>query len=42
MENSVNNILGGIIAISNMVSNSQVNNRPKRKLEDIKLYLNKI
>ena len=31
MENRVNNILGGIIAISNMVSNSQVNNRPKRK-----------
>ena len=32
MENRVNNILGGIIAISNMVSNSQVNNRPKRRL----------
>ena len=32
MENRVNNILGGIIAISNMVSNSQVNNRPKRRI----------
>lgn len=32
MENRVNNILGGIIAISNMVYNSQVNNRPKRRI----------
>ena len=32
MENRFNNILGGIIAISNMVSNSQVNNRPKRRI----------
>lgn len=32
MENRVNNILVGIIAISNMVSNSQVNNRPKRRI----------
>ena len=32
MENSVNNILGGLIAISNMVSNSKVNNRPKRRI----------
>lgn len=32
MENRVNNILGGIIAIRNMVSNSQVNNRPKRRI----------
>ena len=32
MENRVNNILGGIIAISNMVSNAQVNNRPKRRI----------
>lgn len=32
MENRINNILGGIIAISNMVSNSQVNNRPKRRI----------
>lgn len=32
MENGVSNILGGIIAISNMVSNSQVNNSPKRKI----------
>lgn len=32
MENRVNNILGGIIAISNMVFNSQVNNRPKRRI----------
>ena len=36
MENSVNNILGGIIAISNMVSNSQVNNRPKRRIRRYK------
>lgn len=36
MENSVNNILGGIIAISNMFSNSQVNNRPKRKIRRYK------
>ena len=32
MENRINNILGGIIAISNMVSNSKVNNRPKRRI----------
>ena len=32
MENRVNNILGGIIAISNMVSNPQINNRPKRRI----------
>ncbi len=32
MENGVSNILGGIIAISNMVSNSQVNYRPKRRI----------
>ena len=32
MENRVNNILSGIIVISNMVSNSQVNNRPKRRI----------
>lgn len=32
MENSFNNILGGVIAISNTVSNSQVNNRTKRKI----------
>ena len=32
MENRINNILGGIIAISNMVSNSQINHRPKRKI----------
>lgn len=32
MENRINNILGGIIAISNMVSNSQVSNRPKRRI----------
>lgn len=30
MENRASNFLGGIIAISNMVSNSQINNRPKR------------
>ena len=36
MENRVNNILGGIIAISNMVSNSQVNHRPKRKIRRYK------
>ena len=32
MENRINNILGGIIAISNMVSNSQISHRPKRKI----------
>ncbi len=32
MENRVNNILSGIIVISHMVSNSQVNNRPKRRI----------
>lgn len=32
MENRINNFLGGVIAISNMVSNSQVNNRPKRRI----------
>ena len=35
MENRINNILGGIIVISNMVSNSQINhinNRPKRRI----------
>ena len=32
MENRVNNILSGIIVISNMVSDSQVNNRPKRRI----------
>ena len=32
MENKVDSILSGIIAISNMVSNSQVNNRPKRRI----------
>lgn len=32
MENGVSNILGGIIAISNMVSSSQVNTRPKRRI----------
>ena len=36
MENRVNNILGGVIAISNMVSNSQVNNRPKRRIRRYK------
>ena len=36
MENRVNNILGGIIAISNMVSNSQVNNKPKRRIRRYK------
>lgn len=30
VENGICNILGGIVAISNMVSNSQVNHRPKR------------
>lgn len=33
MENRFNNILGGIIAISNMVSNPQINNRPKRRIK---------
>lgn len=32
MENRINNILGGVIAISNMVSNTQVNNKPKRRI----------
>ena len=32
VENGISNILGGIVAISNMVSNSQVNNRPKRRI----------
>lgn len=32
MENRVSNLLGGIIAISNMVSDSQVNNRTKRRI----------
>lgn len=32
MENRINNILGGIIAISNMVSNSQINHGPKRRI----------
>lgn len=36
MENRVSNILGGIIAISNMVSNSQVNNLPKRRIRRYK------
>lgn len=36
MENRVSNILGGIIAISNMVSNSQVNNIPKRRIRRYK------
>lgn len=32
MENKVDSILSGIIAISNMVPNPQVNNRPKRRI----------
>lgn len=32
MENKVDSILSGIIAISNMVPNPQINNRPKRKI----------
>ena len=32
MENRINNILGGIIAISNMISNSQISHRPKRRI----------
>lgn len=32
MENKVDSILSGIIAISNMVSTPQINNRPKRKI----------
>ena len=32
MENKVDSILSGIIAISNMVSNPQINNRPKRRI----------
>lgn len=30
IENGISNILGGIIAISNMVSNSQVNYKPRK------------
>ena len=36
MENRINNFLGGVIDISNMVSNSQVNNRPKRRIRRYK------
>ena len=36
MENRVSNLLGGIIAISNMVSNSQVNHKPKRRIKKYK------
>lgn len=32
MENKVDSIFSGIIAISNMVSNPQINNRPKRRI----------
>ena len=32
MENKVDSILSGIIAISNMVSNPQINKRPKRRI----------
>ncbi len=32
MENGISNILGGIVAISNLVSDSQVNNKPKRRI----------
>ncbi len=32
MENKVDSILSGIIAISNMVYNSQINNRPRRRI----------
>ena len=32
MENKVDSILSGIIAFSNMVSNPQINNRPRRKI----------
>lgn len=32
VENGISNILGGIVAFSNMVSNSQVNHRPKRRI----------
>lgn len=32
MENKVDSILSGIIAISNMVSNPQINNSPKRRI----------
>ena len=32
MGNKVDSILSGIIAISNMVSNSQINNRPRRRI----------
>ena len=32
MENRINNIFDGIITISNMVSNSQISHRHKRKI----------
>lgn len=39
MENGVNNFLVGIIAISNMVSNLQINNRPKRRIKRYRTLL---
>ncbi len=33
MENRISNVPGGIIAISNMVSTPQINNRPKKKIK---------
>ena len=36
VENRINNILGGIIVINNMVSNSQVNNRHKIRIRKYK------
>lgn len=39
VENGISNILGGIIAISNMVSNSQINYRPKRRIRRYRTLL---
>ena len=36
VEDGISNILGGIVAISNMVSNSQVNHKPKRRIKKYK------
>ena len=38
-EKGISNILGGIIAISNMVSNSQINYRPKRRIRRYRTLL---
>lgn len=42
MVNRINNFLGGVIVISNMFSNLQVNHDLKEKLEDIKTSYERI